>query len=439
MHDLGEGLAARIETLVDEPPSIKITLVADSMGGLAASDAIARLKTGNPAVADTIKALVVLMTPSHGQHQAESRQVACRCRLSAVTNRERSSSNNSQGLSLNWASLPVPPDSSKIPGATSMKTLIVAMGNVGIMHGWALAEAGADITHVVRKGSLGRVEGGVQMDILDLRGDLPKNYQTRYLPKLVDEIDRGEGYELVVVATKHYQAADAVRLYRDLAPGADFLMFTANWDGTGEIDALLPRSRYLWGYSIASGGRGEDGVLYANLQQGYRINELDGSRTPRLNRVAVLFGNAGFVPDIKPNIIEWLWVHHAINAGLIGVALYAGGLPGPDTGLVIWVLTVRAVKDALAVLEKRGVDVSSQADAKPFLRADEEESAKDLRWALMGMPHYERTMKHGHFNTSVEEMRRFYLDVLDTGELLGVPMPYLGSLKVKIGGSPGSP
>jgi len=313
-----------------------------------------------------------------------------------------------------------------------MKTLIVGMGNIGVIHGWALSQSGADISHVVRKGSLAKYSGGVKMDVLDLRGDSPRSYPASYLPRMVDDPVPEDGYELVLVATNHLQAASAVRQYRELVPEADFLMFTANWEGTGEIDALLPRSRYVWGFSVSSGGRDEDGVLYANIQKQYRIGELDGSRTPRLERITELFGRAGFVADIKTNIIEWQWVHHAINAGLIGTALYMGGLPGEDTGIEVWVLMVRAAKDALAVLEKRGVDVWSYADTKPFIAPDDEEAARRLREMLFSMPHYERTKKCSHFNTSPEEMKRFYFDVLETGERLGVPIPYLGSLKERV-------
>jgi len=51
---------------------------------------------------------------------------------------------------------------------------------------------------------------------------------------------------------------------------------------------------------------------------------------------------------------------------------------------------------------------------------------------MLGLPHYEPTRKQSHFNTSPVEMKRFYLDVLETGERLGVAMPYLGSLKTTI-------
>jgi len=313
-----------------------------------------------------------------------------------------------------------------------MKTLIIGLGNIGAIHGWALSQAGADITHAVRKGTKSKFENGVKMDVLDLRGDSPKNYQTVYLPKLVDELSPKAGYELVIVATNHLQAIEAVGQYCDLAPEASFLMFTANWEGTGEFDELLSRSCYLWGFSISTGARGDDGVLYANVQKSYRIGELDGSRTPRLERIIALFAKAGMHPDIKANIIEWQWVHHAIDAGMLGAALYKGGLPRPDEGIDIWLLMVRAVKDALAVLEKRGVNVRAYDDTRPFLSFGDEEAAANLRRTWLAMPHYERIREHSHFKTAPEEMRQFYLDVLTTGERLGVPMPYLESLKEKI-------
>ena len=313
-----------------------------------------------------------------------------------------------------------------------MKTLIIGLGNIGAIHGWALSQAGADITHVVRKGTKGKFENGVKMDVLDLRGDSAKNYQAVYMPKLTDEVSPEAGYELVMVATNHLQAIGAVRQYCELVPDASFLMFTANWEGTGEFDKLLSRSRYLWGFSISSGARGEDGVLYANVQKSYRIGELDGSRTPRLERIVALLARAGMNPDLKANIIEWQWVHHAIDAGMIGTALYKGGLPSPDEGIDTWLLMVRAVKDALAVLEKRGVNVRAYEDTKPFLGFGDEEAAANLRCTWLAMPHYQRVREHSHFKTAPEEMRQFYLDVLTTGEHLAVPMPYLGSFKQKI-------
>jgi ketopantoate reductase len=320
----------------------------------------------------------------------------------------------------------------KIPDI-KMKMLIVGMGNIGTIHGWALSQFGVDVTHAVRKGSRGKYESGINMDVLDLRGESAENYQKVYHPVLTEDVRSEDNYELVLVVTNHLQALDAVRQYSTLAPDADFLMFTANWEGITEYDKLLSRSRYLWGFSVSTGARGDDGLLYVNIQKSYRIGELNGSRTPRLERIIDLFEQAGMKPDIKDNIIEWQWVHHAIDAGMLGAALYAGGLPGRDDGLETWLLMVEATREALAVVDKRGVNIRKYDDTKLFYSYNsDEDAAENLQRMWTGMPHYERVRKHSHFQTSPDEMKQFYLDVLNTGEQLGVPMPYMESFKVKI-------
>ena len=306
------------------------------------------------------------------------------------------------------------------------------MGNVGVMHGWALSDGGVDVTHVVRKGSLAKYAHDINMDVLDMRSGTQENYTAVYRPKVVDEAGPGDGYNLVMVATNHLQAADAVRDYKDKVPGADFLMFCANWKGPEEIDALIGRGRYVWGYSVFSGASGGDGVLYANIQKTYRIGELPGSPAGLLEKITGAFAHARIRPEIKDNIIEWLWVHHAINAGLQGTVLIQGGLPSADTPLDVWVFIIRAVKDALKVLEARGVNFKNDPDARVFMIENDKEAAKLMRQGISKMPHYERTRAHSHVAANPSEMKRYYLDVVETGEKLGVDMPFLSSIRDRI-------
>jgi len=311
-----------------------------------------------------------------------------------------------------------------------MNTLIVGRGVVGTIYGWALSQAGVEITHVVRKGRRAQFDREVEMDVLDLREGHTESQRTVYLPKVVEEVSPHDGYELVIVATKQYQAAEAVGEFKDRAPSATFLMFTANWEGPQAIDALLPRSRYLWGYAAASGGY-LDNLLIANMRDDVRLGELDGSHTPRLEAIIKLFGKADIRADLKPDIIEWLWIHHAINAGTVGTALYAGGLeelgnPGMLNHMVY------AVRDALRVTEKRGVELARWPDTTPFLETPVDVLVSQYKYMFTEDPVGKRVLKAGHFQDNPHEMRQFYLDVLHTGEQLDVPMPYLSAMKSKI-------
>ncbi len=63
---LGKGLADRIEALTRENPGIEIALVAHSMGGLVAADALTKLGGAKTSALDAVKALVFLGTPFLG-------------------------------------------------------------------------------------------------------------------------------------------------------------------------------------------------------------------------------------------------------------------------------------------------------------------------------------------------------------------------------------
>jgi len=247
----------------------------------------------------------------------------------------------------------------------------------------------------------------------------------------VDAVAAGDGYELVVVATKHYQAAAAVQDYREGAPDATFLMFTANWDGPAAVDALLPRSRYLWGYAAASGGR-TPGAILANLRPDVRLGALDGSDPAALESVVSLLGRAGLTADLKADIIEWLWVHHAINAGTIGTALCAGGITAATRSPALLVRGVRATREALSVVAARGVDITRYPDTRPFTRMPAPVTAALYACTVRATATGRRMTRAGHFTGNAHEMKQYYFDVFETGKALSVPMPYLAAMREAI-------
>ena len=310
-----------------------------------------------------------------------------------------------------------------------VKVLIIGRGVVGTIYGWALSRAGVDVTHVVRKQQLPSTE---TLDLLDLRPGFPKHLRATYAPKTVDHIQPSDGFDLVIVATKHYQVAQAISQYLPGAPCATFLLFTANWDGTTEIDRLLPRSSLLWGYAAASGGPDAQGVLVVTVNPSVRFGMLEGSDPEKFKAVTKLFQQAGFTLDIKPNIIEWLWVHHAINAGGIGICLWAGGIAEATRSFTTLRLGTLATREALAVAAARGVDLERYPEAKNILNTPVWLAGLAVTYAIRFTQKGRRLLRASHFTHSPEEMKRYYFDVLNTGESLGVAMPHLSSLRERI-------
>ncbi len=314
-----------------------------------------------------------------------------------------------------------------------MKTLIVGMGLVGVMHGYGLDRGGVSVTHKVRPGRAKDYASGIKLDVLDTRSGSPEFFKTAYAPQIAEEVSPADGYELVMVPTKEYQAAEAVADLKDLCPDAQFLIFTANWRGPAEMDALLERDRYLWGYSACAGGY--DGkTVVANLAPVVRLGEWGGRDTLRLRAIVDLFAKAGFKADIKRDMIQWLWVHQGINSGMIGSALYAGGLRATAADRKWLDFMVRAVRESLSVTTARGVDLGAYPDTAPFLDEPLERTVESYYNSLNQTDWGRRTVRYGHFNSNRQEMQHFFCQVYETAKQMNLETPLLDEINQGLGG-----
>jgi ketopantoate reductase len=166
-----------------------------------------------------------------------------------------------------------------------MKTLIVGTGVIGIIYGWALSEAGVDVTHFVRKGKQDNFEDGVNLDLLDERKGHLKYNATKYTLKCVEEISPADQYELIIVPTNVHQVEEVLETLVPVSGQAIFLIFTGNWDGTAFIDRRLPRERYLLGYADGGGTIRDDGVYWTNLGSEVHLGEVTSQPTEKLEKV----------------------------------------------------------------------------------------------------------------------------------------------------------
>lgn len=309
-----------------------------------------------------------------------------------------------------------------------MKTLIVGTGIIGTIYGWALSEAGVDVTHYVRKGKTARFEQGVRLDMLDERKGHPANNLTSYALKCVDEVTADGHYELVMVPTRSYQTEEALRTLIPLCPDAVFLVFAANWQGAALIDRLLPRERYLMGYADG-GGTIRDGVYWTNLGAEVHLGEVDGSSTEKLERVKALFARADMQADVPANIVHWLWVHIAASTPFwAGFARHGAVQPFlKDRGLVK--LCYLACKETLELCERRGVDLSKYQDVAFF---------KMPFWLFVIL--FRRVWTHNksmqrftaHAMDGLAEAKAIYDEIMRSAKELNVEMPALEALGVYV-------
>jgi ketopantoate reductase len=93
---------------------------------------------------------------------------------------------------------------------------------------------------------------------------------------------------LVIVPTKHYHLIETLKQIIPQAGNADYLLLTQNWEGTEEIDAILPPSRYVY-EDAKAGGKFEGNVLIATIAS-VDIGQVGGRHDACLDKVILKRG-----------------------------------------------------------------------------------------------------------------------------------------------------
>ena len=298
-------------------------------------------------------------------------------------------------------------------------------GVIGTVYGYVLSQAGIDVTHYVRPDKKRALEKGISLRLLDGRLKPPQETNALYQLRVVDSLSPTDDYDFYMVSVRHYQLDSVLPILKNNVGKADVLFFNGNWSGFEHIDKVLPRAKYLWGFPVAGGGYIADGVLQAALLDEVRIGETDGQATSRLGELKKMFEQARLKVDIQQNIRHWLWVHFAINSGVIAAAFKAGGATQLLNSIPRLHDAIVAGREALAVCKARGVGVQNFADAKAFYQPSW--LGAMAVWFMMKTNKPARKIMETH--TAVDELQEIYRDVLKTGEALGTAMPRYRALR----------
>jgi 2-dehydropantoate 2-reductase len=301
-----------------------------------------------------------------------------------------------------------------------MKTLIVGAGIIGTTWGWALSEAGYDVTHFVKQGRQDQYNTGIQLDIIDDRKGHKKNNITQYALKCVESISPSDHFELIILPLHFYQVEAALQTLVRLSGDAIFLDFGTNWNGTDEIDKLLARERYLLGFPYG-GGIIQNGKYVTYLGPKVYLGEADGMRTEKLTRVKSFFAKADIQTDIPNNILHLLWTSHSAAVGMSAGMAKAQGVAPFLRDRALMVQCYEIVKELFELCRLRGVDPYRYIDASFLYKIPAWLHIPILRLFTAYNPGIMRIL--AHVADPARDARQLYIAMMKTAQELNFDIP----------------
>lgn len=134
-----------------------------------------------------------------------------------------------------------------------MRVLVIGAGVIGSIYGWALTQSRHEVVHLVRPGRAAALRRGLMLDVFDRRSGREASFRGLYMLTAEETLSLAEPFDFVIVPVKHYALIQTLMDAVPRSGAADFLMLTQNWNGVAEIDAILPRARYIYGDAKAGG------------------------------------------------------------------------------------------------------------------------------------------------------------------------------------------
>jgi 2-dehydropantoate 2-reductase len=183
-----------------------------------------------------------------------------------------------------------------------MRTLVVGAGAVGGYFGGRLAQAGRDVTFLVRARRADEIKAN-GLQILSPHGDLTLHPETLTSEKITKPFD------LILLAVKSYTLSVAMN---DFAPavGPQTMILPA-LNGMRHIDLLIARfgkKAVLGGVCLVATEIDPEGrIRQLSGFQSIRYGEIDGQSTPRLQKVDETLGGAGFDASRSTQIMPDMW------------------------------------------------------------------------------------------------------------------------------------
>ncbi|HKN27623.1 MAG TPA: 2-dehydropantoate 2-reductase [Roseiarcus sp.] len=184
-----------------------------------------------------------------------------------------------------------------------MRILVVGAGAIGGYFGGRLLQAGRDVTFLVRprRAALLAKHG---LAIQSRVGDF--HHPT---PPLVTEEGLAEPFGLVILSCKAYDLEGAIASFAKAVGPETAILPLLN--GMRQLDVLADRfgvEHVLGGLCVISATLDADGrIVHLNDLHSLTFGELDGSRSPRIERIASALFGAGFDTRLSDEIRQDMW------------------------------------------------------------------------------------------------------------------------------------
>lgn len=236
--------------------------------------------------------------------------------------------------------------------------LVIGLGVIGTIYAYLFSKEGHNVEHLIRETSKNYSINSLDVELLDGRSDSKGIEMTdSYIVNKSSKKD----YDFIFIAVSSGKIDGVVRELEKKEITGSLVFACGIWEDRNYIEDIVANRGYILGYPVA-GGNIKDNTLNCCVFDHFMLEDKEKADIPNYDDLVELFSDSGIELEHPHDMLEWIWLHMAINAGVVSVAGRYGDIN--DTSKSAEGLmdstenlkeAIRSIRETSKIIESRGV------------------------------------------------------------------------------------
>ncbi|EMC38965.1 ketopantoate reductase family protein [Streptococcus mutans] len=237
-----------------------------------------------------------------------------------------------------------------------MKILVIGLGTIGSIYGYVFQKAGHEVEHYLRKDSPKVAVKQLQVDLLDGRADKDgiqscDVYQVKHCSS--------KTYDFIFVSVPSGGLTSVIDSLAADGISGTLILACGIWKDRAYVDKLVKGYSYILGYPVA-GGNIRDNRLTCCLFDHFMLERKEKAAISNYEKLARLFDDCQIQLEQPYDMLEWIWLHMGINAGVISVMGKSGDVKDTAAAAEQLMVSIQYLKEAVKTIRETSQIVASR-------------------------------------------------------------------------------
>lgn len=242
-----------------------------------------------------------------------------------------------------------------------MDVLIVGLGVIGTSYGYVFNESGVNVEHYIRKNSSKAKLTDLNVEFFDGRNkenDISFKNTYRVIPCSKKK------YDFIFVSVPSGGIESVITDLNNDGIQGTIILCCGIWYDKEKLNLITKGRKYILGYPVAGGNIIKNKLTFC-LFDNFMIEKRDKSDISNYDDLVKLFTNCDIKLESPYDMLEWIWLHMAINAGIGVIAGSYGDINDTSSAAENLMDSNRllrkgilAIRETIRIVQSRGVKLS---------------------------------------------------------------------------------